>query len=232
MTTHNEKSPLNQMESGQEKRSASEARALSGEDNGGSPENLSDKSRADALTDLLKSIATNLNAGLPGIALTRAEAALELLAASHVEQPEKSPAPLGGSEAAGRRIQANCPTSDIFESPPPSNNREFPTSISENDCEHRIALAPSQPAAAPIRDLIANDAYAMSFETMGQYRAALLAECDAPVEQPAAAPNPDTELGAFVRRLVAALADSPKSFLANVQRAIEDQASATPKHKS
>ncbi|SAJ89182.1 hypothetical protein [Burkholderia multivorans] len=42
-------------------------------------------------------------------------------------------------------------------------------------------------------------------------------------EQPAAAPNRDAELGAFVRRSIAALADSPKSFLANVQRAIEDQ---------
>ncbi|HDR8950789.1 TPA: hypothetical protein QDA82_001065 [Burkholderia vietnamiensis] len=105
------------------------------------------KSRSDALTDLLKSIVTNLNAGLPGIALTRAETALELHAASPVEQPEKSLAPEGGSEARGRWIQANCPTGDIIESPSPSNNREFPTSMSESDCEHRIALAPSQLAA-------------------------------------------------------------------------------------
>jgi hypothetical protein len=69
-------------------------------------------------------------------------------AASRVEQPEKSPAPEGGSEARGRWIQANCPTGDIIESPSPSNNREFPTSMSEKDCEHRIALAPSQLAAA------------------------------------------------------------------------------------
>ncbi len=44
--------------------------------------------------------------------------------------------------------------------------------------------------------------------------------------KPAAASNCDAELGAFVRRSAAALADSPKSFLANVQRAIEDQAAA------
>ncbi|KVP19420.1 hypothetical protein WJ85_08000 [Burkholderia ubonensis] len=50
------------------------------------------KSRADALTGLLNSIVTNLNAGLPGIALTRAETALELLAASPVEQPAAAPA--------------------------------------------------------------------------------------------------------------------------------------------
>lgn len=45
-------------------------------------------------------------------------------------------------------------------------------------------------------------------------------------EHPATAPNRDAELGAFVRRAVADLSDSPKSFLANVQRAIDDQAAA------
>lgn len=43
-----------------------------------------------------------------------------------------------------------------------------------------------------------------------------------PVEQHEAAPAGDAKLGAFVRRLAVSLADSPKSFLANVQRAIED----------
>ncbi|WP_256734511.1 hypothetical protein [Burkholderia pseudomallei] len=59
------------------------------------------------------------------------------------------------------------------------------------------------------------------------FRADLLARARAiaafPVEQPAAAPNPDAELGAFVRLAVAQLADSPKSFLSSVQRAIGDQ---------
>ncbi|KWI50301.1 hypothetical protein WT72_24330 [Burkholderia pseudomultivorans] len=59
------------------------------------------QSRADALTDLLKSIVTNLNAGLPGIALTRAETALELLAASPVSQPAALPLPANETGAEG-----------------------------------------------------------------------------------------------------------------------------------
>lgn len=53
----------------------------------------------------------------------------------------------------------------------------------------------SRADALTIRDLIADDAYAMSFQTMGQYRTALLAACDAPVEQPAAAPCTCRRLG-------------------------------------
>ncbi|HDR9046240.1 TPA: hypothetical protein QDA94_000431 [Burkholderia vietnamiensis] len=130
-----------------------------------------DNSRADALTDeqfedrllplLIKHLDSKARHYLTreyvrdGIEVTRVTTyamnlARAILAAFPVEQPEKSLAPEGGSEARGRWIQANCPTGDIIESPSPSNNREFPTSMSESDCEHRIVLAPSQPAAAPI----------------------------------------------------------------------------------
>ncbi|MBM6427889.1 hypothetical protein JQC70_22295 [Burkholderia contaminans] len=132
-----------------------------------------DNSRADALTDeqfedrllplLIKHLDSKARHYLTreyvrdGIEVTRVTTyamnlARAILAAFPVEQPEKSLAPEGGSEARGRWIQANCPTGDIIKSPSPSNNREFPTSMSESDCEHRIALAPSQPAAAAIEN--------------------------------------------------------------------------------
>ncbi|WP_208455952.1 VRR-NUC domain-containing protein [Burkholderia vietnamiensis] len=118
-----------------------------------------DKSRADALTAQQRQAIDLARSFMPNNTQAREEAhaVLEALAASPVEQPEKSPAPEGGSEARGRWIQANCPTGDIIKSPSPSNNREFPTSMSELACEHRIALAPSQPAAAPIHpDVLAH----------------------------------------------------------------------------
>ncbi|HDR8989960.1 TPA: hypothetical protein QDA93_002571 [Burkholderia vietnamiensis] len=124
--------------------------------------NITDKSCANTLTTRsLRAALAELVERCDGQAGVRADgsnidtsAAHAVLATSPIEQPEKSLAPEGGSEARGRWIQANCPTGDIIESPSPSNNREFPTSISENDCEHRIALAPSQPAAAPIPMLL------------------------------------------------------------------------------
>ncbi|WP_176331570.1 hypothetical protein [Burkholderia vietnamiensis] len=82
-----------------------------------------DNSRADALTDLLKSIVTNLNAGLPGIALTRAETALELLAASPVEQHEAAP------------VRCGC------------------CGYLVTDSEHRGCLRAAQPEAAPAANL-------------------------------------------------------------------------------
>ncbi|WP_196786292.1 hypothetical protein [Burkholderia vietnamiensis] len=100
------------------------------------------------------------------------------VAASPVEQPEKSPAPEGGSEARGRWIQANCPTGDIIKSPSPSNNREFPTSMSESDCEHRIALAPSQPAAAPLDKPSVNDTITFSGDSLTLSGAQLLEALD------------------------------------------------------
>lgn len=42
--------------------------------------------------------------------------------------------------------------------------------------------------ALTIRNLIANDAYAMSFQTMRQYRTALLAACNTRLDQPAEVP--------------------------------------------
>jgi hypothetical protein len=99
-------------------------------------------------------------------------------ATSRVEQPEKSPAPEGGSEARGRWIQANCPTGDIIKSPSPSNNREFPTSMSESDCEHRIALAPSQPAAAPLDKPSVNDTITFSGDSLTLSGAQLLEALD------------------------------------------------------
>ncbi|MCA7943224.1 hypothetical protein [Burkholderia vietnamiensis] len=187
MTTDNEKGPLNQMESGQQKRSASEARALSEIVNGTPSENLcrreipAPEQASETTAQQPRTYTTQPAESVMGIALRQCGNEMEWrhilacnpefarmlpheyfpvgtvlnlppppAAASPVEQPEKSPAPEGGSEAEGRWIQANCPTGDIIKSPYPSNNREFPTSISESDCEHRIALAPSQPAAAPI----------------------------------------------------------------------------------
>lgn len=101
-----------------------------------------------------------------------------ILAAFPVEQPEKSLAPEGGSEARGRWIQANCPTGDIIKSPSPSNNREFPTSMSESDCEHRIALAPSQPAAAPLDKPSVNDTITFSGDSLTLSGAQLLEALD------------------------------------------------------
>lgn len=187
MTTDNEKGPLNQMESGQEKGSASEARALSEIVNGTPSENLcrrgspATEQASETTAQQPRTYTTQPAESVMGIALRQCGNEMEWrhilacnpefahmlpheyfpvgtvlnlpphpAAASPVEQPEKSLAPEGGSEARGRWIQANCPTGDIIESPSPSNNREFPTSMSESDCEHRIALAPSQPAAAPI----------------------------------------------------------------------------------
>ncbi|MBR8150020.1 hypothetical protein [Burkholderia vietnamiensis] len=187
MTTDNEKGPLNQMESGQEKRSASEARALSEIVNGTPSENLcrrgspATEQASETTAQQPRTYTTQPAESVMGIALRKCGNEMEWrhilacnpefarmlpheyfpvgtvlnlpphpAAASRFEQPEKSLAPEGGSEARGRWIQANCPTGDIIKSPYPSNNREFPTSISESDCEHRIALAPSQPAAAPI----------------------------------------------------------------------------------
>ncbi|SCZ33061.1 MULTISPECIES: hypothetical protein [Burkholderia] len=187
MTTDNEKGPLNQMESGQEKRSASEARALSEIVNGTPSENLcrrgspATEQASETTAQQPRTYTTQPAESVMGIALRQCGNEMEWrhilacnpefarmlpheyfpvgtvlnlpphpAAASPVEQPEKSLAPEGGSEARGRWIQANCPTGDIIESPSPSNNREFPTSMSESDCEHRIVLAPSQPAAAPI----------------------------------------------------------------------------------
>ncbi|MBR8188576.1 hypothetical protein KDW82_05815 [Burkholderia vietnamiensis] len=187
MTTDNEKGPLNQMESGQEKRSASEARALSEIVNGTPSENLcrrgspAPKQASETTAQQPRTYTTQPAESVMGIALRQCGNEMEWrhilacnpefarmlpheyfpvgtvlnlpphpAAASRFEQPEKSLAPEGGSEARGRWIQANCPTGDIIKSPSPSNNREFPTSMSESDCEHRIALAPSQLAAAPI----------------------------------------------------------------------------------
>ncbi|MBR8219081.1 hypothetical protein [Burkholderia vietnamiensis] len=187
MTTDNEKGPLNQMESGQEKRSASEARALSEIVNGTPTENLcrrgspAPKQASETTAQQPRMYTTQPAESVMGIALRQCGNEMEWrhilacnpefarmlpheyfpvgtvlnlpphpAAASRFEQPEKSLAPEGRSEARGRWIQANCPTGDIIKSPSPSNNREFPTSMSESDCEHRIALAPSQPAAAPI----------------------------------------------------------------------------------
>ncbi|WP_175994335.1 hypothetical protein [Burkholderia vietnamiensis] len=187
MTTDNEKGPLNQMESGQEKRSASEARALSEIVNGTPSENLcrrgspATEQATETTAQQPRTYTTQPAESVMGIALRQCGNEMEWrhilacnpefarmlpheyfpvgtvlnlpphpAAASRFEQPEKSLAPEGGSEARGRWIQANCPTGDIIKSPSPSNNREFPTSMSESDCEHRIALAPSQPAAAPI----------------------------------------------------------------------------------
>ncbi|HDR9052640.1 TPA: hypothetical protein QDB02_000322 [Burkholderia vietnamiensis] len=184
MTTDNEKGPLNQMESGQEKRSASEARALSEIVNGTPSENLcrrgspATEQASETTAQQPRTYTTQPAESVMGIALRQCGNEMEWrhilacnpefarmlpheyfpvgtvlnlpphpAAASRFEQPEKSLAPEGGSEARGRWIQANCPTGDIIESPSPSNNREFPTSMSENDCEHRIALAPSQLAA-------------------------------------------------------------------------------------
>ncbi|WP_244136742.1 hypothetical protein [Burkholderia vietnamiensis] len=189
MTTDNEKGPLNQMESGQEKRSASEARALSEIVNGTPSENLcrrgspATEQASETTAQQPRTYTTQPAESVMGIALRQCGNEMEWrhilacnpefahmlpheyfpvgtvlnlpphpAAASPVEQPEKSLAPEGGSEARGRWIQANCPTGDIIESPSPSNNREFPTSMSESDCEHRIALAPSQPAAAAIEN--------------------------------------------------------------------------------
>ncbi|MEC4595492.1 hypothetical protein [Burkholderia vietnamiensis] len=187
MTTDNEKGPLNQMESGQEKRSASEARALSEIVNGTPSENLcrrgspAPEQASETTAQQPRTYTTQPAESVMGIALRQCGNEMEWrhilacnpefarmlpheyfpvgtvlnlpphpAAASRFEQPEKSLAPEGGSEARGRWIQANCPTGDIIKSPSPSNNREFPTSMSELACEHRIALAPSQPAAAPI----------------------------------------------------------------------------------
>lgn len=61
-------------------------------------------------------------------------------------------------------------------------------------------------------------------EIRKQLRIALRELAASPVEQHAAAPNLDAELSAFVRKSIESLSDSPKSFLASVQRAIEDQA--------
>lgn len=189
MTTDNEKGPLNQMESGQEKRSASEARALSEIVNGTPSENLcrrgspAPEQASETTAQQPRTYTTQPAESVMGIALRQCGNEMEWrhilacnpefarmlpheyfpvgtvlnlpphpAAASRFEQPEKSLAPEGGSEARGRWIQANCPTGDIIKSPSPSNNREFPTSMSENDCEHRIALAPSQPAAAAIEN--------------------------------------------------------------------------------
>ncbi|HDR9026785.1 TPA: hypothetical protein QDB14_000952, partial [Burkholderia vietnamiensis] len=189
MTTDNEKGPLNQMESGQQKRSASEARALSEIVNGTPSENLcrrgspAPKQASETTAQQPRTYTTQPAESVMGIALRQCGNEMEWrhilacnpefarklpheyfpvgtvltlpphpAAASRFEQPEKSLAPEGGSEARGRWIQANCPTGDIIKSPSPSNNREFPTSMSENDCEHRIALAPSQPAAAAIEN--------------------------------------------------------------------------------
>lgn len=194
MTTDNEKGPLNQMESGQEKRSASEARALSEIVNGTPSENLcrrgspAPEQASETTAQQPRTYTTQPAESVMGIALRQCGNEMEWrhilacnpefarmlpheyfpvgtvlnlpphpAAASRFEQPEKSLAPEGGSEARGRWIQANCPTGDIIESPSPSNNREFPTSMSELDCEHRIALAPSQPAAVPIHpDVLAH----------------------------------------------------------------------------
>ncbi|HDR9184697.1 TPA: hypothetical protein QDB06_005333 [Burkholderia vietnamiensis] len=189
MTTDNEKGPLNQMESGQQKRSASEARALSEIVNGTPSENLcrrgspAPEQASETTAQQPRTYTTQPAESVMGIALRQCGNEMEWrhilacnpefarmlpheyfpvgtvlnlpphpAAASRFEQPEKSLAPEGGSEARGRWIQANCPTGDIIKSPSPSNNREFPTSMSENDCEHRIALAPSQPAAAAIEN--------------------------------------------------------------------------------
>lgn len=189
MTTDNEKGPLNQMESGQQKRSASEARALSEIVNGTPSENLcrrgspAPKQASETTEQQPRTYTTQPAESVMGIALRQCGNEMEWrhilacnpefarmlpheyfpvgtvlnlpphpAAASRFEQPEKSLAPEGGSEARGRWIQANCPTGDIIKSPSPSNNREFPTSMSESDCEHRIALAPAQPAAAAIEN--------------------------------------------------------------------------------
>ncbi|MEZ7521073.1 hypothetical protein [Burkholderia vietnamiensis] len=198
MTTDNEKGPLNQMESGQEKRSASEARALSEIVNGTPSENLcrrgspATEQASETTAQQPRTYTTQPAESVMGIALRKCGNEMEWrhilacnpefarmlpheyfpvgtvlnlpphpAAASRFEQPEKSLAPEGGSEARGRWIQANCPTGDIIKSPYPSNNREFPTSISESDCEHRIALAPSQPAAAPTQQASAADLWAL-----------------------------------------------------------------------
>ncbi|MCA8198315.1 nuclear transport factor 2 family protein [Burkholderia vietnamiensis] len=158
-----------------------------------------DNSRADALTDeqfedrllplLIKHLDSKARHYLTreyvrdGIEVTRVTTyamnlARAILAAFPVEQPEKSLAPEGGSEARGRWIQANCPTGDIIKSPSPSNNREFPTSMSESDCEHRIALAPSQPAAAPLDKPSVNDTITFSGDSLTLSGAQLLEALD------------------------------------------------------
>lgn len=215
MTTDNEKGPLNQMESGQEKRSASEARALSEIVNGTPSENLcrrgspATEQASETTAQQPRTYTTQPAESVMGIALRQCGNEMEWrhilacnpefarmlpheyfpvgtvlilppppAAASRFEQPEKSLAPEGGSEARGRWIQANCPTGDIIESPSPSNNREFPTSMSESDCEHRIALAPSQPAAAPLDKPSVNDTITFSGDSLTLSGAQLLEALD------------------------------------------------------
>ncbi|HDR9033786.1 TPA: hypothetical protein QDB07_001243 [Burkholderia vietnamiensis] len=215
MTTDNEKGPLNQMESGQEKRSASEARALSEIVNGTPSENLcrrgspATEQASETTAQQPRTYTTQPAESVMGIALRQCGNEMEWrhilacnpefarmlpheyfpvgtvlnlpphpAATSRVEQPEKSPAPEGGSEARGRWIQANCPTGDIIKSPSPSNNREFPTSMSESDCEHRIALAPSQPAAAPLDKPSVNDTITFSGDSLTLSGAQLLEALD------------------------------------------------------
>ncbi|HDR8933007.1 hypothetical protein [Burkholderia vietnamiensis] len=215
MTTDNEKGPLNQMESGQEKRSASEARALSEIVNGTPSENLcrrgspAPEQASETTAQQPRTYTTQPAESVMGIALRQCGNEMEWrhilacnpefarmlpheyfpvgtvlnlpphpAAASRFEQPEKSLAPEGGSEARGRWIQANCPTGDIIKSPSPSNNREFPTSMSESDCEHRIALAPSQPAAAPLDKPSVNDTITFSGDSLTLSGAQLLEALD------------------------------------------------------
>ncbi|WP_406805978.1 hypothetical protein [Burkholderia semiarida] len=215
MTTDNEKGPLNQMESGQEKRSASEARALSEIVNGTPSENLcrrgspATEQASETTAQQPRTYTTQPAESVMGIALRQCGNEMEWrhilacnpefarmlpheyfpvgtvlnlpphpAAASRFEQPEKSLAPEGGSEARGRWIQANCPTGDIIKSPSPSNNREFPTSMSESDCEHRIALAPSQPAAAPLDKPSVNDTITFSGDSLTLSGAQLLEALD------------------------------------------------------
>ncbi|WP_175777457.1 hypothetical protein [Burkholderia anthina] len=96
MTTQNEKSPApKQASEATAQRPSTEnptAEGIVGVRAACGNQTSSKVSRADALTPLLKSIVTNLNAGLPRIALSRAETALELLAASPVEQHDAAPA--------------------------------------------------------------------------------------------------------------------------------------------
>jgi hypothetical protein len=55
--------------------------------------------------------------------------------------------------------------------------------------------------AQGLRALIADDAYAMSFQTLGQYRAALLKAAEAPQAQPAAAVPDIDALAQFIRKV-------------------------------
>jgi len=165
---------------------------------------INDNSRADALTEDLRGKLTRHFEDIAGLVsfeggptkrdlqtiLHVVREARKLLAAP-VEQHEAAPA--GYCERAGGcvcggdlpRVREGC-----SEWVRPA--RSAPLEDTGNGADERAANP-----IGYIRDLIANDAYAMSFQTMGKYRTALLAALNAPGTEVAGA-APATVRGALV----------------------------------